>query len=44
MKRAAVEPIIWHLKLDYRLNRSYLKDKAGEVANMILPDALIQYG
>jgi len=38
-RRAAVEPIIGHLKSDYRLNRNYLKGKAGDTANVILAAA-----
>lgn len=38
-RRAAVEPIIGHLKSDYRLNRNYLKGKAGDKANVVLAAA-----
>ena len=38
-RRAAVEPIIGHLKSDYRLNRNYLKGQAGDRANIILAAA-----
>jgi len=38
-RRAAVEPIIGHLKSDYRLNRNYLKGKAGDHANVVLAAA-----
>jgi len=38
-RRAAVEPIIGYLKSDYRLNRNYLKGKAGDHANVILAAA-----
>ena len=38
-RRAAVEPIIGHLKSDYRLNRNYLKGKAGDRANVVLAAA-----
>lgn len=38
-RRAAVEPIIGHLKSDYRLNRNYLKGKAGDAANVTLAAA-----
>ncbi len=37
--RAAVEPIIGHLKSDYRLNRNHLKDQAGDRANVVLAAA-----
>jgi len=33
------EPIIGHLKSDYRLNRNCLKGKAGEHANVVLAAA-----
>ena len=38
-RRAAVEPIIGHLKSDYRLNRNYLKGKAGDRVNVVLAAA-----
>lgn len=38
-RRAAVEPIIGHLKSDYRLSRNHLKGKAGDQANVILAAA-----
>jgi len=38
-RRAAVEPIIGHLKSDYRLNRNYLKGQAGDRANVVLAAA-----
>jgi IS5 family transposase len=38
-RRAAVEPIIGHLKSDYRLNRNFLKGKAGDHANVVLAAA-----
>ena len=38
-RRAAVEPIIGHLKSDYLLNRNYLKGKAGDRANVVLAAA-----
>jgi IS5 family transposase len=38
-RRAAVEPIIGHLKSDYRLNRNHLKGKAGDQANVVLAAA-----
>jgi len=36
---SAVEPIISHLKPGYRLNRNYLKGKAGDHANVVLAAA-----
>jgi len=38
-RRAAVEPIIGHLKSDYRLNRNHLKGRAGDHANVVLAAA-----
>jgi IS5 family transposase len=38
-RRAAVEPIIGHLKSDYRLNRNHLKGQAGDRANAVLAAA-----
>ncbi len=38
-RRAAVEPIIGHLKSDYRLNRNHLKGKEGDRANTVLAAA-----
>ncbi len=35
-RRAAVEPIIGHLKSEYRLNRNHLKDQTGDRANVVL--------
>ena len=35
-KRSAIEPIIGHLKLDYRLGRSYLKGSAGDEINLLM--------
>jgi IS5 family transposase len=38
-RRAAVEPIIGHLKSDYRLNRNFLKGIAGDKTNVLLAAA-----
>lgn len=35
-RRAAIEPIIGHLKQDFRLSRNYLKGTNGDMANVIL--------
>ena len=35
-RRAAIEPIIGHLKADGHLGRCYLKGRAGDAANVIL--------
>jgi IS5 family transposase len=35
-RRAAIEPIIGHLKLDYRLSRNYLKGIKGDEINLLM--------
>jgi IS5 family transposase len=35
-RRAAIEPIIGHLKSDYRLSRNYLKGFIGDEINLLL--------
>ena len=35
-RRAAVEPVIGHLKSDYRLLRNYLKGVEGDMINTIM--------
>jgi transposase, IS5 family len=35
-RRAGIEPIIGHLKQDFRLSRNYLKGTNGDMANVIL--------
>lgn len=35
-RRAAIEPITGHLKLDFRLSRNYLKGIAGDEVNLLL--------
>jgi len=35
-RRAAIEPIIGHLKSDYRLSRNFLKGIAGDEINLLL--------
>lgn len=42
-KRAAIEPIIGHLKHDYRLNRNYLKGIAGDTINLLLAAAAMNF-
>ena len=39
-RRAAIEPIIGHLKSDHRLGRNYLKGEAGDKANVMLVAAV----
>lgn len=38
-RRAAVEPVIGHLKQDYRLGRNYLKGTVGDEINLMLASA-----
>ena len=38
-KRAGIEPVIGHLKSDYRLNRNYLKGFLGDEMNIIMSAA-----
>ena len=42
-KRAAIEPIIGHLKQDYRLCRNYLKGILGDNMNLILAAAAMNF-
>lgn len=42
-KRAAIEPIIGHLKSGYRLNRNYLKGVAGDCINVLLAAAAMNF-
>ena len=35
-RRAAIEPLIGHLKSDYRLSRNYLKGSEGDAINLLL--------
>ena len=35
-RRAAIEPLIGHLKSDYRLSRNYLKGHEGDAINLLL--------
>ena len=38
-RRCAIEPVIGHLKSDYRLARNYLKGFAGDTRNLLLAAA-----
>jgi IS5 family transposase len=38
-RRAAVEPVIGHLKAEHRMNRNYLKGRDGDRANAVLAAA-----
>ncbi len=42
-KRAAIEPVIGHLKSDYRLCRNYLKGILGDQINVILAAAAMNF-
>ena len=42
-KRAAIEPIIGHLKKGYRLNRNYLKGITGDGINVLLAAAAMNF-
>ena len=42
-RRAAIEPIIGHLKTDYRLCRNYLKGILGDQINVILAAAAMNF-
>jgi len=38
-RRAAIEPVIGHLKSDHRLSRNYLKGEFGDAVNVMLAAA-----
>jgi len=42
-RRAAIEPIIGHLKKDYRLCRNYLKGIIGDAINLLLSAAAMNF-
>jgi len=42
-RRAAIEPVIGHLKTDYRLDRNYLKGVAGDSINLMLAAAAFNF-
>ncbi len=42
-RRAAVEPVIGHLKQDYRLNRNFLKGTVGDSINLMLACAAFNF-
>jgi IS5 family transposase len=42
-KRAAIEPVIGHLKADYRLCRNFLKGILGDLINVILSAAAMNF-
>jgi transposase, IS5 family len=43
-RRAAVEPVIGHLKAEHRMDRNYLKGRAGDRANAVLAAAGYNFG
>lgn len=42
-RRAAIEPVIGHLKQDYRLIRNYLKGTIGDAINLMLSAAAMNF-
>ena len=42
-RRAAIEPVIGHLKYDYRLIRNYLKGTIGDAINLMLSAAAMNF-
>ncbi|MBK7884526.1 MAG: transposase [Chitinophagaceae bacterium] len=42
-RRAAIEPVIGHLKHDYRMSRNYLKGTVGDAINVILAAAAMNF-
>ena len=42
-RRAAIEPVIGHLKHDYRLIRNYLKGTVGDAINLMLSAAAMNF-
>jgi len=42
-KRAGIEPIIGHLKSDYRLIRNFLKGSVGDSINLMLAAAAFNF-
>ena len=38
-RRAAVDPVIGHVKAEHRMERNYLKGRAGDRANAVLAAA-----
>jgi len=42
-RRAAIEPIIGHLKNSYRMNRNYLKGEQGDVINAVMAGAAFNF-
>ena len=42
-RRAAIEPVIGHLKSDYRMNRNFLKGVIGDEINVLLAAAAMNF-
>ena len=42
-RRSAIEPIIGHLKNDFRLTRNYLKGTVGDAINLLLAVAAFNF-
>ena len=42
-RRAAIEPVIGHLKNDYRMNKNYLKGVVGDEMNVLLAAAAMNF-
>lgn len=42
-RRAAIEPVIGHLKYDYRLIRNYLKGTVGDAINLMMSAAAMNF-
>ena len=42
-RRAAIEPVIGHLKHDYRMIRNYLKGTTGDAINVMLAAAAMNF-
>ncbi|MBK7883936.1 MAG: transposase [Chitinophagaceae bacterium] len=42
-RRAAIEPVLGHLKHDYRMSRNYLKGTVGDAINVILAAAAMNF-
>lgn len=42
-RRAAIEPVIGHLKSDYRMNRNFLKGVVGDEINVLLAAAAMNF-
>ncbi|MGY4183004.1 hypothetical protein ACVIHH_008295 [Bradyrhizobium sp. USDA 4518] len=43
-RRAAVEPVIGHIKAEHRMDRNHLKGRLGDRINVVLPAAGYDFG